>query len=83
MHLVQPDDPQQLEPEELSKLGPRNLSFWVASNFRETPQQQQVLLQVSVTSCPAMHSAQSFAVAAYGEMCQPQWMCMKKEAQLL
>ena len=52
MHLMQPDDPQQIEPEELSKLGPRNLSFWVASNFRETPQQQQVLLQVKHDDLP-------------------------------
>lgn len=45
---MQPEDAEQYEPEELRQLGPRNLSFWIASNFRETPQQQQILLQVSV-----------------------------------
>ncbi len=45
---MQPEDAAQYEPEELRTLGPRNLSFWVASNFRETPQQQQILLQVWV-----------------------------------
>ena len=43
---VQPEDAERYEPEELMQLGPRNLSFWIASNFRETPQQQQILLQV-------------------------------------
>jgi hypothetical protein len=43
---MQPEDAAQYEPEELRTLEPRNLSFWVASNFRETPQQQQILLQV-------------------------------------
>jgi len=37
---------EQYEPEELKNSGPRELSFWIASNFREMPQHQQVLLQV-------------------------------------
>lgn len=43
---VQLKEDEDYEPEELWKLGPRELSFWVASNFRENPQQQQMLLQV-------------------------------------
>lgn len=37
---------EDFEPEELWRLGPRDLSYWVASQFRENPQQQQILLQV-------------------------------------
>ncbi|CAL5229221.1 g12504 [Coccomyxa viridis] len=47
---VKPEDAEQYEPEELRQLGPRNLSFWIASNFRETPQQQQILLQENSTA---------------------------------
>lgn len=43
---MQLKEDEDYEPEELWKLGPRELSFWVASNFRENPQQQQMLLQV-------------------------------------
>ncbi len=38
---------EEYEPEELRDLGPRDLSYWIASNFREMPQHQQILLQAS------------------------------------
>ncbi|EIE22845.1 hypothetical protein COCSUDRAFT_33405 [Coccomyxa subellipsoidea C-169] len=40
---------EQYEPEELKDLGPRDLSYWIASNFREMPQHQQILLQENST----------------------------------
>ena len=43
---AQLNEDEDYEPAELWKLGPRDLSFWIASNFRENPQHQQVLLQV-------------------------------------
>lgn len=42
---LQLQEDEDFEPAELWKLGPRDLSFWIASNFRENPQHQQVLLQ--------------------------------------
>jgi hypothetical protein len=42
---VQLQEDEDFEPAELWSLGPRDLSFWIASNFRENPQHQQVLLQ--------------------------------------
>ncbi|CAL8464824.1 g4359 [Coccomyxa elongata] len=40
---------EEYEPEELKELGPRDLSYWIASNFREMPQHQQILLQENST----------------------------------
>ena len=42
---------EQYEPEELKELGPRDLSYWIASNFREMPQHQQILLQANPSPC--------------------------------
>ena len=56
LHLyAQLNEDEDYEPAELWKLGPRDLSFWIASNFRENPQHQQVLLQV--TGSPRPHFA--------------------------
>ena len=59
VYVAQPEDAEQYEPEELRQLGPRNLSFWIASNFRETPQQQQILLQVD-----SMHDLEIACICA-------------------
>ena len=38
-----------LEPKELQTLGPRDLSFWVASLFAGSPYNQQALLEENST----------------------------------
>ena len=42
-------EPEVLEPKELESLGPRDLSFWVASLFAGNPYNQQALLEENST----------------------------------